>query len=99
MNGNTLRWAFSVIVWTYCIILISSTFMVFIGKMPTDSYKDILGNLGIIGLFTMIAQTFLHIDANKDGIPDHQQVIKEDRKDEKNVTVNSNPVNTDDFKG
>lgn len=77
MNGNTLKWAFSVIVWTFCFILGGSTLAFLLGKLTPDVYEKVIDKLGIIGFFTMIGQAFLHADLNKDGVPDSHQITKE----------------------
>lgn len=98
MNGGTLKWAFSVIVWTFCIILLSATFLCLTGRVSVEVWEKVIGNLGVIGFFTMIGQSFLHADANKDGIPDATQITKGE-KDEKSTTSDSTAVVSDTSKG
>ncbi len=78
-TGNTLKWAFSVIVWTFCGILVSAVLLCFFNKVSLELVEKLIDKLGIPTLFGMIAQSFLHSkeDANKDGIPDlHQEETK-----------------------
>lgn len=94
MNGKTLQWAFSVIVWTFCFILVGSTILALMGKITPDLYEKIIDKLGIITLFSMIAQSYLHSkdDHNKDGIPDIHQIINEEKEKKDEKTNSNNPV-------
>jgi hypothetical protein len=77
MNGHTLKIVFMAIVGTLCFILIGSTVLVIMGKIMPEVWEKIIDKLGIVTLFGVICQSFLHADFNKDGIPDHQQIEKE----------------------
>lgn len=73
MNGGTMKWAFSVIVWTMCGICIMSFALLAFGKITPELFEKVIDKFGTVGFFTMIAQSFLHADFNRDGIPDHTQ--------------------------
>ena len=106
MNGKTLQIVFIGILATLCFILVSTTMLLFHGKVQLDLYKEVITMLGIPTLIGMIVQAYIHADINKDGIPDIKQLTKGDGdvKIEETHTITSStndsskPVTTDDFK-
>ena len=77
LNGNTLKMVFLGIVATLCIILLGLTLMSVAGKLPVETYKELVGILGIPTLFGMIVQSFIHADINKNGVPDIKETTEE----------------------
>lgn len=101
MNGKTLQVTFIGVVATLCLILLVMTVLVSCGKIQLELYKEIVTLLGIPTLIGVVVQSYLHSDANKDGIPDYQQTIKGDQ-DGKEVKSNGNagaPVSSDSTGG
>lgn len=91
MNGGTLKWAFSVIVWTICGICACDFLLLALGRISMDIFEKVIDKFGSIGFMTMVAQAFLHGDRNHDGIPDIQQSPKGE-KDEKPNIISGNTV-------
>lgn len=85
MNGSTLKVMFMTIVVTFCAILIIAATLLLFGRISSDIFEKIVDKLGIITLFSMIAQSFLHTDANKNGIPDAQETIKPKGKENEEI--------------
>lgn len=76
MNGKTLQVTFIGVLSTLCLILVTMTVLLCFGRIQLDLYKEIVTMLGIPTLIGVVVQSYLHSDANKDGIPDYQQIME-----------------------
>ena len=60
LNGNILKICFLLIVATFCLILMGLTIGVGFKRIEIPIYVQLLGELGISGLFGSIIQAFIH---------------------------------------
>lgn len=71
LNGSTLKYCFLMIVATFCTILIGLSVGVAFKVIEIPMYVQLMGELGISGLFGSIIQAFIHsnmADSNKEAI-------------------------------
>lgn len=71
LNGSTLKICFLMIVATFCVILIGLSVGVAFKRIEIPMYVQLMGELGISGLFGSIIQAFIHsnmIDAKSSSL-------------------------------
>lgn len=64
LNGNTLKIAFLIIVGTLCAVFAVLTIGTGFKFIPLPDYVQLLGEMGLIGIFTQIVQAFIHYNQN-----------------------------------
>lgn len=60
LNGNVLKIAFLIIVFTLCSLLFWLTIGAAFFHLPMDDYAKLVGMLGIMGIFGGIVQAYIH---------------------------------------
>ena len=60
LNGDTLKIAFLMIVGPLCVLCVVLTVGAGFNFVPLNDYVQLLGELGIVGVFTQIIQAFIH---------------------------------------
>ena len=68
LNGNVLKICFLMIVGTFCFILLGLTLGVAFKKIEIPMYVQLLGELGVSGLFGSIIQAFIHANIGEQAI-------------------------------